>query len=160
MLSEKPQTYHFPARNRIIAGLSKGVLIIEAPMRSGALITKEYALEFNRELFVVPGRINDIYSKGSNEVIRSCQGSMVLTAQDVLQAYNKCLDGVGESKRVQLSIEEELIYKTLEMGEKHYETLLIETGLGASQLNILLTKLELMGVVAKLPGNIYTITMN
>ena len=46
------------------------------------------------------------------------------------------------------------------MGEKHYETLLIETGLGASQLNILLTKLELMGVVAKLPGNIYTITMN
>lgn len=153
---ETPQAFHFPARNRIIAGLSRGVLIVEAPLRSGALITKEYALECNREIFVVPGRINDIYSKGSNEVIRSCQGSIVLSADDVLEFYGKNADIMGKSKDIQLSMEEQVILSILEVDDVHYEAILLKSGFASSQLNSLLMKMELKGIIKKLPGNIYT----
>lgn len=155
---EKAQAFHFPARNRIIAGLSKGVLVVEAPARSGALITKEYALECNREIFVVPGRINDIYSKGSNEIIKSCQGSIVLSADDVLEFYGKSNNSNLEIKDLQLSMDEQIILDLLSVDDVHYETLLIQSGIKPSLLNSLLMKMELKGIIKKLPGNIYTST--
>ena len=81
MPNEKARTYYFPVRNRIIAGLSVGVLIPEATLKSGSMHTKNYALEYGKELYVVPGRITDIYSYGCNSIIKSLQGSMVLSGR-------------------------------------------------------------------------------
>ncbi len=154
--AEKAQAFHFPARNRIIAGLSLSVLIVEAPARSGALITKEYAVEYNREVFVVPGRITDVYSKGSNDVIKGCQGIMVLGVDEILAFYGK-VGGVEQNQKIlQLSMEEQIIVNLLEVNDLHYETLLMKSNLTTSQLNPILMKLEIKNIIKKLPGNIYS----
>lgn len=157
-LDDTPVNYHFPQRNRIVAGLSKGLLLIEAPARSGALITTENALEFNREIFVVPGRITDIYFAGSNEIIKTCQGQMVLSAEDILSYFGERNNYNAKKIDVQLSFEESLILDLLYVEDKHYEKLLIESNLKPHQLNSLLIKLELKNLIKKLPGNIFTST--
>lgn len=83
---EKPLKFHFPERNRIIAGLSRGVVVIEARLRSGSLITAERALEEGRDIFAVPGNIADGFSDGCNHLIQ--QGAkLVYQAQDILEEY-------------------------------------------------------------------------
>ncbi|MBE5735126.1 MAG: DNA-protecting protein DprA [Clostridiales bacterium] len=158
--NEGPQAYHFPARNRIIAGISKGVLIIEAPLRSGALITKEYALDCNRDIFVVPGRITDIYSKGSNEVIKSCQGAIVLSPEDILNSFGKTLNNRGKSVVMQFTLEEQLIIDVLNGKEVHFDAIITQSGLTSAKVNSILMKLELKNIVKKMPGNMYTMAMN
>lgn len=86
-LGTKPNKYNFPARNRIISGLSKGVLVIEAKKKSGTLITVDFALEQGRDIFVVPGNINSINSLGTNDLIK--QGAKIVTSyQDILDFIN------------------------------------------------------------------------
>lgn len=85
-LGEKPLKYHFPERNRIIAGLSRGVVVVEAKLRSGSLITCERALEEGRDIFAIPGNIADGTSDGCNHLIQ--QGAkLVYQAQDILEEY-------------------------------------------------------------------------
>lgn len=152
--NEKPQSYYFPARNRIIAGLSEGVLITEAGEKSGSMHTKNYALDYNRSLYVVPGRINDAYSKGCNLIIKNLQASMVLNPQDILQNYN--LELKNEPKQlIQLDLNDEIILSLLGVEEIHYEELLMKSGLEAKKLNTTLTRLELKGLIKKLSGNFY-----
>lgn len=152
--NEKPQTYYFPARNRIIAGLSEGVLITEAGEKSGSMHTKNYALDYNRNLFVIPGRINDTYSKGCNAIIKNLQASMVLEPQDILKSYN--LELKNEPKQlIQLDLNDEIILSLLGKEEIHYEELIIKSGLESKKLNTTLTRLELKGLIKKLSGNFY-----
>lgn len=152
--NEKGLSFHFPKRNRIIAGLSKGVLITEATLKSGSMHTKDFALEYGKELFVVPGRITDIYSFGCNSVIKSLQGSMVLSPQDILDAYNLKYDNIIQ-KNVQISIDEQLILNILKTDELHYDEILEKSKLDVKTLNTLLVKLELKKLITKLPGNYY-----
>ena len=85
-LGEKPRKYHYPERNRIIAGLSRGVVVVEAKLRSGSLITCERALEEGRDIFAIPGNIADGTSDGCNHLIQ--QGAkLVYQAQDILEEY-------------------------------------------------------------------------
>lgn len=81
-----PLRSHFPVRNRIIAGLSKGVLVTEAPERSGTLITARYALDSGRDIFAVPGKIDDEHYKGSNRLIQQC-AKLVMCAEDIIEEY-------------------------------------------------------------------------
>ena len=83
-MNEKPQTYNFPVRNRIIAGLSKAVIVAEATEKSGSMHTKNYALDYGREVFAIPGRVSDIYSNGCNKLIKSGQATMLLSSKDVI----------------------------------------------------------------------------
>ncbi len=153
--NEKPKSYYFPFRNRIIAGLSNGVLITEATLNSGSMHTKNYALEYGKELFVIPGRITDIYSFGCNSVIKSLQGSMVLSVEDILEVYHLKNEGII-SNAMQLTLDEQLILSVLSTNELHYEELLEGTKLDVKVLNTLLMKLEMKKVIKKLPGNFYS----
>lgn len=85
-LGEKPQKKNFPERNRIVSGMSRGIIVVEAKEKSGTLITVDFALEQGRDVFVVPGNINQDTSKGTNELIK--QGAKLITSyKDVLDEY-------------------------------------------------------------------------
>ena len=151
--SIKPALYTFPFRNRIIAGLAKGVLITEAGEKSGALHTKEYALENGKEVFAVPGNINSAMSKGTNRLIRTLQGSCVLSFEDIV---NKFKDSVKKENAIinnQISLDEQLILDALKVEKKSIDELLEITKLNISKLNSCLTIFEIKGIITKLPGN-------
>ncbi len=85
-VGQKPEKYHFPARNRIISGLSQGVVVVEAKKKSGSMITVDYALEEGKMVFAVPGRITDVTSEGTNELLM--QGAKpIRKIQDILEEY-------------------------------------------------------------------------
>lgn len=87
-LGEKPQKQNFPERNRIVSGMTKGVVVVEAKEKSGTLITVDFALEQGRDVFVVPGNINQENSTGTNELIK--QGAKLITSyKDVIEEYKK-----------------------------------------------------------------------
>ena len=153
--NEKPQTYYFPIRNRIIAGLSKAVLITEATEKSGSMHTKNYALDYGREVFAVPGRISDIYSEGCNKIIKNCQAAIALGPNDVLNFLGK---NFVESKTefVQYSLTDQLILDIIDVNEVHYEEILARSGMDSKELNTALIRLELKKVIKKLPGNYYS----
>lgn len=86
IIETEPERMHFPARNRLISGLSDGVIVIEAKEKSGSLITVDFALEQGKNVFVVPGNINSPYSKGTNDLIK--QGAKPITClKDILEEY-------------------------------------------------------------------------
>lgn len=156
--NEKPQTYYFPMRNRIIAGLSKATIVTEAPTKSGALITMDYALECGRDVFAVPARINDIYSSGCNNAIKDGRAEILLDAEAVLKTYN--LQSLGlDSKQnfIQLSLNEEVIYNILKDNEVHYQEILDKSKFETKVLNTVLMQLEIKGIITKLPGNFYSL---
>ena len=106
-------------------------------------------------LFVVPGRITDIYSVGCNSVIKSLQGAMVLSPDDILEHYHLKGEKIL-SNAIQLSIDEEMILSILGTNELHYEELLEKSGMEPRVLNTMLVKLELKKIITKLPGNYYS----
>lgn len=147
--NDKVMPFHFPARNRIIAGLSKGVLITEATEKSGSMHTKEYALESNRDLFVVPGRITDIYSKGCNAVIKNCQSVMCLSPEEIINAYGKDIVANKETVVIQTNMDEQIILDILSTDEVHYDEILERSGFETKTLNTLLMRMELKGIIKK-----------
>lgn len=150
-----PQKYTFPARNRIVAGLCEGVLLTEAGSKSGTLYTKEYAVDFNRNVYAVPGNITSILSAGTNRLIQTCQAACVLCAKDILQDMG--ITPVEKAKVEQLDMEEQMILSFVEKEQIHYETLLAKTKFEAKTLNSYLTSMAIRGIIKKLPGNYYSI---
>ena len=156
-LGTPPEGINFPRRNRIISGLSKGVVVVEAPLRSGALITADFALEEGREVLAVPGNINSPYSQGTNRLIK--QGAkLVEDAQDILEELDLSL--LGEIKRreesakrkLSLSLEEEKILDLLGGQPSHIDLLVQESSLPASRVAEVLMRLEIKGLVRQMVG--------
>jgi DNA processing protein len=111
-LGESPLPYRFIERNRIISGLSRGVLVIEAPAGSGSLATARYALDQNRDVFVVPGNILLNNFKGSHELIR--QGAtLVVSAHNILESYDITPPPISMASYPDATLEEMLILKAL-----------------------------------------------
>ena len=120
--------------------------------------TKEYALESGRDLFVIPGNIDNLESTGCNEMIKHLQGSCVTSQDDILLFYNKTYVPKKEAKQnLQFTIEETLILDILKNEEVHYDELLEKTKLDTKHLNSLLTVMQVRGIIKKLPGNFYSI---
>ena len=173
--------HHFPERNRIISGLSRGVLAIEAPERSGTLITAEYALNSGKDVFSVPGSIFKANCRGTNRLIQ--QGAkLIVCAEDILEEYpyesSRLQDAEPEPKpqpeQVRQMTETELTqnerYKNLNDDEKcivrllleknmHIDDIVRETGIAIGTLNPMLAMMEMMGYVRKLPGNQYKLNL-
>jgi DNA processing protein len=159
--SRKPDKTTFPMRNRIVSGLSKGVLVIEAGQRSGAAITANQALSQGRSVFAVPGRIDSYASMGTNYLIK--QGAYLVTGvRDILEHFEMLFpqnagdcDDTGDDTpalSMALSEDESMVVKVLKKGELGVDVLIRESGISPSKIASLLVALELRRVVRMLPG--------
>ena len=152
----RSERFSFPIRNRIIAALSEGVFVPEMGSKSGARYTLNYANDYGREMFVLPGPVNNFASAGSNILIKECQAACVLTPEDVLNRLG--VDVVAEEvkqAKLQLNMEEQLIYNSIKDEQLHYDELIKITQLEPKMLNSLLTTMQISGLIQKLPGNFY-----
>ena len=151
-----PHAFRFPERNRIISGLSKGVLVTEAGVGSGSMITADCAIEQGRDLYVVPGSIFSDASRGCNDKIKELQAAAVTRPEDITGNVEKRAD--RDALAVQLTLEQARIISILEdSGSVHFSELLAKSGLGTSELTALLSEMEIYGFINKLGGNYYTV---
>lgn len=151
---KKTESYMFPIRNRIIAGLSRGILVTEAQEKSGVLHTKNYALDYGRDVFAVPGSIFSLQSVGANQMIVNGQAKAVACARDILDEYNIKLNANAQ-KVYNVSMEEELIISILRGEPKSFQQIVDATKIEVKTLNSLLTTLLIRGIIKKLAGNVY-----
>ena len=155
----RPDKTTFPMRNRIVSGLSMGVLVVEAGMKSGARITADQALEQGRSVFAVPGRIDSPASAGTNDLIK--KGAKPVTCiEDVLQEF-ECLFKPGELAgsgggrlRVKLAPDEQQLVDLLADGEMDIDELIRGSGLNPARTGALVIGLEMKKIVRTLPGRI------
>ena len=150
---------NFPARNRIIAGLSLGTLVIESKIDGGALITAQQALESNRDVFALPGPINLPTCAGTNKLLRE-GAKVVLCVEDVLQEFNlKELKGKEkiEMNLDKLSGNEKDIIDLILAEPAHIDKIIQTTKLKPHVVSAVLTGLELKGFIKNTGGQIYTI---
>lgn len=149
--------HHFPIRNRIISGLSDGVLVIEARKKSGSLITAECALEQGREIFVVPGGMCDTHYEGGNELLKT-GAALVTGVKDILDGLGIYLDmDIIEKKKktnIMLETTEKMVYSILSLEPIHISELDKELHLGFGKLMEILLSLQKKGAV-KMVGNNY-----
>ena len=151
-----PHAFRFPERNRIISGLSKGVLVTEAGRGSGSMITADLAIEQGRDLYVVPGSIFSQTSRGCNDKIKELQAAAVTCPEDILGSREQRRQ--NDDLAVQLTLEQARIMSLLEDCESaHFSELLAKSGLGVNELTALLSEMEIYGFVNKLGGNYYSV---
>jgi DNA processing protein len=172
-LGYEPLAENFPPRNRIIAGLSLGTIVIEAGLNSGALITAKSALENNREVMAVPGKIDSPLSRGAHQLIK--QGAkLVESVEDIMEALGyigEQLQGyvsmtatktsekieapLFDARQLNLAEPERIIYDCLDKEPLHIEQIIAETDLSAGNINANLISLQLKGLVKQLPGSMF-----
>ena len=162
-----PHSHHFPRRNRIISGLSMGVIVTEAAINSGSLITARLAAEQGREVFAVPGFVKEDTSRGTNALIKD-GAALIERAQDVIDAIMPQLEPAlrlrlqpSREKRDrgdQLGKEEQLVYDALSYDPFTVDDVIVTTGLSVSTVMASLLSLELRQRVRQLPGQRYLLT--
>jgi len=149
-LGTPPLAENFPKRNRIISGLSLGVLVVEASMHSGSLITARLAGDQSREVFAIPGSIHSTFHKGCHYLIK--QGAkLVETAQDVLEELR--IDAGDAAAKAQATVAQTGLLQHIEHDPIDVDALVARSGLAVDQVVTELTMLELAGSVEQLPGN-------
>jgi DNA processing protein len=160
-VSTPPDAVNFPNRNRIISGLSLGVVIVEAGVKSGSLITAKFAVSQGKKVFAVPGQIGSVGSRGTNKLIK--EGAMLVeSADDVMSAilpqYRDYKENRGGVKRGEnLSETAKQILTTLTEGPLHIDTVAAKSRLNINEVSSILLNLELSGLIIQLPGKIFTI---
>ena len=172
-LGAEPLAVNFPPRNRIIAGLSLGTIVVEAAPRSGALITARAALDYDREVMAVPGKIDSPLSRGAHQLIK--QGATLIeSVEDIMEALGQigeqlqqhvsvaaeeaCERAEGplfDASKLKLSDAEKKIYNYLTKEPSHIEQIIAETNLTAGVVNATLISLRLKGLIKQLPGSLF-----
>ncbi len=160
-----PDRNNFPRRNRIISALSLGVVVIEAAVDSGSLITVGYALEQGKEVFAVPGNITSASSKGTNDLIRK-GAKLIENAQDVIDELRPQIKGVlrddehnsrPKAPMPEMTDNEKKIYCCLDSGPKHIDDIIRKTNRTSSEALAILLSLELKGIVKQIEGKRFVI---
>ncbi len=158
-----PDRYNFISRNRIVAGMSDAVVVVESAEKGGSLITAGLAGSYNRDCFAFPGRAGDTSSRGCNLLIRENKASLLLSAEDLVTdmgwmektapANGEC---VQRSLFLNLSDEEQLVVRLLEQqGDLQINTLVVAANIPVHRMNAILFELEMKGVVRVLAGGVY-----
>jgi DNA processing protein len=148
----KPYSFNFPARNRIISGISDGVLVIEAGERSGALITTDFGLEQGKDIFAVPGSILSSLSRGTNMLIRD--GAKIVTCiEDILSELGLEVETRKTDANTEgLSSGEKVLMDIISNSPIYVDDLIQRVSLKISDINSIITTLELKGIIKVLPG--------
>lgn len=150
-MGTQPLSYNFPKRNRIISGLSLGVAVVEAPLRSGSLMTARLALEYGREVFAFPGQVNSIKSSGTNRLIKD--GAMLIEgAKDITDALSLSTSEKPMEELILPEGDEKLLYEAIGEELVHIDKLIEKTGLSVARTSMLLLDMELKGIVEQKPG--------
>ena len=157
-LGTAPLSANFPARNRIISGLSLGTLVVEAAERSGSLITADFSLEQGREVFAIPGNIFSPYSRGTHKLIK--QGAkLVENIDDILnELYLERLDNKDIEEKFDLknlTVPARTLFELIDYQPIQIEQLIEKTQSDSRNVNAVLTRLELKGLILALPGGYY-----
>jgi DNA processing protein len=153
----------FPIRNRIVAGMALGTVVVEADMHSGALITSNFATEYGRQVFAVPGRIDSPRSKGCHDLIKKgaklCEG-----AEDILSEFEYLFPSsnrppspgeTGVLPALELSANEQKVLDALDGEERVIDELIRKSGLPSSAVSVALLSLEMKRLIKQLPGKLF-----
>lgn len=162
LFGTKPDAINFPRRNRIISGLTLGTVIIETDVTGGAMLTARYALDQNREVFAVPGNIDNPKSRGTNFLIQSGQAKLVTSGDDIIVEFGNRFSK-HETKRPEvdlssLNIFENKIYQIFDSNPIHIDEISEKTQLSTSECLVHLLSLEFKGLIKQLPGKYFSKT--
>lgn len=151
-----PLPWQFPMRNRLIAGLADGVLIVEARKKSGSLITADMALEQGKDVFVIPGRIGDSLSEGCMELVKTGAG-LVTKVEDILEELELGVTSSREENNICLAETEKLVYSSLCLIPKYIEDIVNQLHIDLKTCISVLYKLEKLGLVKQIYKNQYVL---
>ncbi len=158
-MGAKPDATNFPRRNRIISGLSLGTLIIESADDGGAMITASTALDQDREVFAIPGSINERRSCGTNRLIQEGRAKLVQNVEDIISELNLRLDrGIAKKEAplsIQLTMFEQKVYDLLSNDPIHIDDLAETSDNSTSDVLVTLLSLEFKGLIKQLPGKMF-----
>lgn len=163
MSGTNPDRQNFPSRNRIVAGICDALIVIESSKKGGSLISAELANSYNKDVFAIPGRVNDTRSEGCNYLIRSNKSLLITCADDLLHIMN-WKEAPKKAKRqrelfIELTPEEKIITDILARQDSiQIDQLYFQSGLSSSAVANALLMLEMQGVVSALPGKVFKLT--
>ena len=158
---EQPLRENFLKRNRIVAGISKATIIIESAKKGGSLVTADIANSYDRDVFALPGRTTDIYSKGCNSLIKNNRATLLTSAEDIVKMLNWDLKEkpkkiIQKQLFVELNENEQKIHDLLSLkGQQLLDIIALECNIPMYQLSSILLQMELKGVTKPLPGKIF-----
>lgn len=157
-----PDRHNFVSRNRIVAGMSDAVIVVESATKGGSLITAELGEGYHRDCFAVPGRATDEYSRGCNQLIRDNRAALINDASDFVKAMNwgrseesRKTAAVQRTLFPELTDEEARVVKILSRDDLHINTLVVEANIPVNRMSAILFELEMKGVVKALVGGVY-----
>lgn len=160
-----PDKHNFPTRNRIVAGISDAIIVVESGIKGGSIITAELANGYNRDVFAIPGKVTDSKSAGCNYLIRSNKAILLTEAQELIEMMGweerRRKPDVGSQKEIfiELSKEEKIIVDILNQKQTvHIDEINLRSGLSTSAIAAAILNLELQNVVNGLPGKMYKLS--
>jgi DNA processing protein len=154
----KPDAWRFPVRNRIVSGMSLGVLVVESLLTGGAMITANVALEQGRDVWAIPGTTDTPASQGPHRLIKD-GAKLIECVEDILEELGIDKDTSGKQESVKLpdnlSSEQKILVMALSLHPKHIDEIISECSLSPASASSNLTLLEMLGLVRRVPGNSY-----
>ena len=163
MSGTNPDRQNFPRRNRIVAGICDALIVIESSAKGGSLITAELANSYNKDVFAIPGRVNDSRSEGCNYLIKNNKSLLITCADDLMHIMNwKATPSKVKKQRelfIELTAEERIIVDILQAQENiQIDQLYFKSGLSSSAVAQALLMLEMQGIVSALPGKVFKLS--